>query len=142
MKTFLPLLLIFGIGIGSCSPQKRLNRIIKNNPGLLQTRDTIIMRDTITLSIPSVKIDTTLHLKNAKDTVVLKQDFVIVKTFIKGDSIYIEAKTEPITQTKIIEKRIPVDRFVVEEKHPWGYFIWLGLIIVIQWFVIWYLTKK
>ena len=108
----------------------------------MQQRDTIVLRDTITLSIPSVKIDTTLHIKNAKDTVFLKKDFVIVKTFIKGDSIYIEAKTEPITETKIIEKRIPVDRFVVEEKQPWGYFVLLGLIIVIQWFVIYYLSKK
>lgn len=50
------------------------------------------------------------------DTVFLSKDFIHVKTYIKGDSIYIEAATDPITKTIYIEKRIPVTRYVAETK--------------------------
>lgn len=104
----------------ACSPQKRLDRIIKRNPGILQLRDTVVVRDTVVFTVPSVKVDTVFSIKNAKDTVYLKKDFIIVKTYIKGDSIYVEAKTDPITQTKIIEKKVPVVKYIAREtKNHW-----------------------
>lgn len=100
----------------ACSPQKRLNRIIKNNPGLLQVNDTIVYRDTLTTFVPGIKTDTVVHISSMHDTVFLSKDFIHVKTYIKGDSIYIEAATDPITKTIYIEKRIPVTRYVAETK--------------------------
>jgi len=47
---------IIAIGLLSCSPQKRLNRLVKKHPHLIQN-DTVIVHDT--LIIPTIQIDTT-----------------------------------------------------------------------------------
>lgn len=110
-----------------CSPQRRLNRIIHKNPGLLTQTDTILYRDTVHVSIPSVRADTTISILQAQDTFYFQKEFVHVKTYIKGDSIYIEAKTDPIEKVIYREKRIPITKFVVQkEKARPPYLLILG----------------
>ena len=58
----------------ACSPQKRLNRLIKKHPELLETKiDTIVVRDTIvienydtTVLSKLIKSDSTIVIDNSK----------------------------------------------------------------------------
>jgi hypothetical protein len=131
------LLLIFLISLlFSCSPQKRLNRIIKNHPELIRT-DTIIVRDTIrdTVNIATdlTRIDTVFSFSQVFDTITITKDNLTVryyhdtvydKIYISGecDTLWIEVPFE-----KIVEYRVPCENILVEENIKWWY--WLLLVI-------------
>jgi hypothetical protein len=58
----------------SCSPQKRLNRLVKKHPELVKidtitVRDTI--RDTINVTTELVKVDTIFSLNEIHDTITI-----------------------------------------------------------------------
>jgi hypothetical protein len=102
-----------------CTPQQRLNHLVKKHPELVRT-DTVTIADT-TIT-PGSYADTIVSLLASRtDTVVIRQDNIITKVFTHLDSIYISSTALPDT----IVKQIPVPyRYVqpVEEKKdnwPW-----------------------
>ena len=116
-------LLLLIILLSSCSPQRRLNRLLALHPEL-KTPDTLVLRDTI--PIPQIQTDTILRISTLHDTVTLHKDHLQVKIHRLRDTIYIQSKTLP--DTIFINRRIPVqlikniqpntlDNFI--SKIPW-----------------------
>ena len=94
--------------ITSCSPQRRLSRLLALHPEL-KTPDTLVLRDTI--PIPQIQTDTILRLSTLHDT------------------IYIQSKTLPDTIYKTHHIPIQVIRYVQPDKLD-------NLISKIPWLVI------
>ena len=90
--------------------EKKIARLTMKFPELLQ-RDTIVISDT--LSIPTIKTDTSFISTNSNDTVILINDRVTIR-YIKTDSLIFIAG-ECIGDTIIITKEIPVETIVVRE---------------------------
>lgn len=110
-------LLIILLLLVSCSPTKRFTRLITKYPYLITT-DTVVVRDTITLYVPEVKVDTVVTIKELTDTITLTKDRVTVKAWYvpKEKKVYIQGKCDPIYITKVVEREIPVKYY---EKYPW-----------------------
>lgn len=116
------LLLIFG-----CSPQKKLNRLIKRHPELLQTdtisfSDTIIRRGIIVREEIPIKFDTFL---------IEKENLRIILRNVH-DTIYVEAEVKE--DTAVVEHKIPYNPVVVKELTFWeknGTFIWIGVFLLL-----------
>ena len=120
--------------IVSCSPQKRLNRLVKKHPELSQI-DTLnlVVRDTIVIEKQS--FDTTTQIIYHDSVTVINNERVILKYFY--DTItqelnhYLENKTDTIYTEKIVN--IPVDRVIVRELSWWDRykeFIYIGLVLI------------
>lgn len=119
-------ILLLVLIVSSCSPTQRLNRLIKRNPYLLELKDTITVRDSVRVHIPGVSADTVISILQARDTFYFHKEFVHVKTYIRGDSIYIEAKTDPIDKVVYREIKVPVEKIVY--RKPRDKLIWASII--------------
>jgi hypothetical protein len=115
----------------SCSPQKRLNRLLKKHPELIQT-DTIWQTDT--LIVEAVKIDTTFKFKH--DTITIVEDRLTVKTFYNyhDSTIYISAKCK--SDTIIREIPVQVQTISAKPTTDWNFYllIILGILVFIALF--------
>ncbi len=127
-QVFVQIILIFLI-VG-CSPQKRLNRLITKYPHLTE-RDTIVLRDTVT--IQNYVHDTTTVLEFHDTTTVINNERVILKYF--HDSLtkeihhYVECKGD----TVYVEKPYYVEKAVFRELSWWEKykeFLYIGLILI------------
>ncbi|MFH2143028.1 MAG: hypothetical protein ABIJ97_11430 [Bacteroidota bacterium] len=112
-------LLIMALLFSNCSPQKRLNRMIRKHPELVQ-KDTI--RFTDTTIIPEVRIDTAFHYESLKDTVFITKEKLTVRIHQLRDTIYIEAHQEQ--DTVVITREIPVERIIHSKTESWIKKIW------------------
>jgi len=115
-----------------CSPNKRLNRLIKRHPELIQI-DTTIVHDT--LHTETIKADTvfkdTTYFRLLRDTITVTNDRLTIKQYYHRDSIFIEG--ECLGDTIIREIPVPYETVkpVTETKTP--NYVWLivgGLIIL------------
>jgi hypothetical protein len=96
----------------SCSPQKRLARLIKKYPEL-SLNDTIIYRDTFYTK--NIYADTIISFYNYIDTVYIKKEKLEIKILpIKDNTIYVSGNCLP--DTFYIEKKIPIQKIKVVEK--------------------------
>jgi hypothetical protein len=115
----------------SCSPQKRLNRLLKKHPELVQT-DTIWKTDTVI--VEAVKIDTTFKFKH--DTITIVEDRLTVKTFYNyhDSTIYISAKCK--SDTIIREIPVQVQTISAKDTTDWNFYllIILGILVFIALF--------
>jgi len=124
------LLLIFILA--SCSPQKRLSRLVNHHPEL-KVVDTLHIRDTI--PIPMVQADTLLHMDSLFDTVTFKKDRLKVSVLRLHDTLYLQGKCE--ADTIFVDRKIPVERIITVKPDRVGQLIsripWLvvGLISII-----------
>ena len=86
----------------SCSPQHRLNRLLRNHPELLQLRDTITVHDTFIA--PAIAADTVFSAKF--DTVTLVRDCVRVRIVKHRDTIRLTLTKPADTVVKTV--KVPV----------------------------------
>lgn len=91
----------------ACSPQKRFTRLVTKHPELLTT-DTLIVKDTIRVIVPEVKVDTVVKINDLLDTIFIEKEQLKVKVWMKGDDVFIEGKCDTVYVDKIVERRIPV----------------------------------
>lgn len=91
----------------ACSPQKRFTRLVTKHPELLTT-DTLIVKDTIRVIVPEVKVDTVVKVNDLLDTIFIEKEQLKVKVWMKGDDVFIEGKCDTVYVDKIVERRIPV----------------------------------
>ena len=138
MKPITALILLILL-VASCSPQRRLSRLLALHPEL-KTPDTLVLRDTI--PIPQIQTDTILRLSTLHDTVTIHKDHLQVKIHRLRDTIYIQSKTLP--DTIFITRRIPVQliRYVQPDilvnfigKIPW-LIIGLGILVILVIYII------
>ena len=119
--------------LASCSPQKRLNRLVKKHPELIKV-DTLSVHDTIhteTIKADTVFKDTTF-LRLLRDTITVVNDRLRINTYHYRDSIFIEG--ECIGDTIIREIRVPYKYIqpVTKTKTPaYMIILLLGLIIIL-----------
>ena len=99
------LLLIFILA--SCSPQKRLSRLVNHHPEL-KIVDTLHIRDTI--PIPRIQADTLLHIDSLFDTVTFKKDRLKVSVLRLHDTLYLQGACE--ADTIFVDRKIPVERII------------------------------
>ena len=131
-KLILPLIML----IMACSPTKRFTRLITKYPYLITT-DTVVIKDTITLYVPEVKVDTVVTIKELTDTITLTKERVTVRAWYvpKEKKVYIQGKCDPIYVTKIVERKVPVKYY---EKYPWWKKLLNNLLAIFIIFVILY----
>ena len=132
MKTYL-ILLTFSFLLFSCSPQKRLHRLVTNHPELSRV-DTIKIQDSVI--VPGVKVDTVFHASVLKDTITITKEKLQIRLIEINDTIYLDAIVEP--DTVIISKEILVDRIIHTEPKKWWieyWWIWLIFLIIILLFI-------
>ncbi len=115
--------------VASCSPQTRLNRIVRKNPGLLKTTtETIVVKDTVTITTDRTTKDSLFFFQN--DTVVVKENNLTIKYFY--DTVtklsYIQGECDTITITEYVEKEVEVEKIVAEKR---GFWEWLEIILLI-----------
>lgn len=99
--------------------------------------DTVYIPDTII--VPSIRIDTFFHVKEARDTITITRDNIITKLLWKHDSIYLESecladtiyRDIPVTvqETLYIEKSL-LETIGIDTKFK-KYLFWSFLIIII-----------
>ena len=109
-----PLSIILVLTLLSCSPQKKLHRLLKKHPELLQT-DTIKINDSI--FIPEIHIDTIFHYSTLKDTIVITKENLKIKILELNDTVYLDASVK--SDTVVIVKDIPVAKLVYVEPVKW-----------------------
>lgn len=119
--------------LASCSPQKRLNRLVKKHPELIKV-DTLSVHDT--LHIETIKADTvfkdTTYFRLLRDTITVTNDRLTIKQYYHRDSIFIEG--ECLGDTIIREIRVPykyVQPVIKKETPTYVVVIVIGLIILI-----------
>ena len=122
------IILIF---ICSCSPQKKLQRLINKHPELL-TQDTLnlIIHDTIV--VEKYNYDTITQLSYHDSTIVVNNEKVYLKYFYDTltKEIYHEVTCFGDTVYFIKEVQVLVDKVIVEELTWWEK--WRDTIIIIS----------
>ena len=119
--------------LASCTPQKRLNRLVKKHPELIKV-DTLSVHDTIhteTIKADTVFKDTTF-LRLLRDTITVVNDRLRINTYHYRDSIFIEG--ECIGDTIIREIRVPYKYIqpVTKVKTPaYLIIVLVGLVILL-----------
>lgn len=122
--------------ISSCTPQKRLNRLIDRHPYLTET-DTIKIKDTVRINVPGVRVDSTVSLNDVQhDTLVIRNEQLTVKTIYNNDSIYISGECDTIRDTLIREIRMPTEKIIYRRpRDALSWYHWvviaLGVLFVI-----------
>lgn len=128
------ILLIVIFALASCSPAHRFSRLVKKHPDLIQT-DTVVVSDTIKITIPSVQRDTVMLLDSfivsLKDTITITKDNLVVKLTQVHDSIYLDARCDTVFIDKIIEKKVPVKYYEIKERfNIRNYISCIGIAII------------
>ena len=118
----------------SCSPQKRLERLLKRYP-FLKSTELVTFRDTI--YYPEIISDTTFSIKF--DTIIISNDRLNVQVIRNDSLIYLTATAKG--DTVYLEKNIPVEKIVYTQAPKKGlsdttYIIIISVLLTILGFVI------
>ena len=116
--------------LASCTPQKRLDRLIRNHPELARV-DSVKIVDTVITR--SVSIDT-MQVMNTYDTFIVNRDRLTVQVIRHQDSIYVYGNCAG--DTVVLERKVPVRIIEVKESTsvPWWVYAFLVLVLVVLWF--------
>jgi hypothetical protein len=124
------LLLLF-MGFVACSPQRRLNRLVRKHPELI-SKDTVRIIDTI--RIPSIQLDTTIETKPV-DTVYLEKERLQLQIIRHYDTLKIHSLVKP--EKIIIKKEIPVEKIVVKKvPNQLNKYLFLSLLFLLFLFIL------
>lgn len=119
-------LILLATSFCGCSPEARLQRLVKRYPHLL-AKDTVTIRDTFITK--EVSKDTVFSLSNSRDTVVIKQDKLTIKHFYnrQTDSVYLQGKCDADTVIKVI--KVPYEKVVYRDDN-WKYvLVWVAVAV-------------
>ena len=125
----------------ACTPQKRMNRLIKKFPNLVQL-DTIRIVDTVI--VPTIEHDTTTIFKVSTHDTVINSEKVFLKYFY--DTLTREIHHEYICfgDTIIQEKIVQVEKVIYKELDWWEKYqslIYIGLALFVLSIIYKRLTK-
>lgn len=109
--------------ITSCTPQKRLHRLLALHTELTN-KEVVHINDSI--FIPKTILDTFFLEKYLVDTITLQEEKLTVKLLKIHDTVYLDAWHDP--DTVVIEKEIPIEKIIHEiPKSPSFIEEWQGL---------------
>lgn len=115
----------------SCTPQRRLNRLLTNHPELLE-KDTIIVRDTVV--VQNYNYDTTTIIRLHDTTTVINNERVVLKYYYDTLREIIHHDVECLGDTVYIETLVPIEKAVYKELSWWQKykeFIYIGLFLIL-----------
>ena len=121
--TAIVLLLLF---LSSCSPQKRLQRLLKKNPQLIEL-DTIRVIDTVIIDNYTYDTITNIHLHDS--TTVINNEKVILKYFYDTLTREIWHEVECLGDTVIKETVVQVEKVVYKQLTWWEQYKTIILIL-------------
>lgn len=123
-------LLIIALLLFSCSPQKRLSRLLTHHPELMQT-DTMYVNDTVIID-PYV-IDTIFDLPVMADTVIVEKEKIKVQVIKQPVPGKIRVVVERRTDTIYINKPVYVNKIVypIKDDSRWYDSLWFKYICLI-----------
>ena len=138
MKYLLIILLL-----ASCTPQKRLARLVKKNPELIRV-DTVTVTDTFTVIAPRTHIDTFYSIKRLVDTVRLEKENLKVLTYLKNDTIYLDAECDTLVIEKVRTVKVPAKTIEVKKENFWDsrWFRFLFIVIFVVLIIRYLLSKQ
>lgn len=118
--------------LAACTPQKRLDRLIRRHPELVRVDSVKIVDAVITRE---VSIDT-MRVMNTHDTFIVNRDRLTVQVIRHQDSIYVFGRCA--ADTIIIERNVPVK--VVEANSDEGWLKWVVpvLLVIIMLMIFWH----
>ena len=125
------------LAILGCSPQKKLNKLIKKYPELLRT-DTISFSDTIIRKGIVVREHTPIKF----DTFIVEKENLRIELIRVHDTLFVKGEVK--IDTFVVERKIPYQVAVVKELTFWekyGTFIWI-LVFLLLIIVILYLIRR
>ena len=101
------ILIFLSLIIISCSPQKRLHRLLEKHPELLVS-DTVYIKDTVITQ--KYKIDTIITYDDffGSDTIYIQKDKLSIR--IIHDTNFVKIKGECSSDTIYIDRKIPVNK--------------------------------
>ena len=117
---------IIAIGLLSCSPQKRLNRLVKKNPELIQN-DTVIVHDTVI--IPTIQIDTTTIFIPHKTVEVINNEKVRLQYRYDTITREIYHEVECKGDTLVREILVPVEKYNIT--NDYSFVKWIVVLLII-----------
>lgn len=109
-------LLTLAVLIISCTPQKRLNRLIKHHPELIQN-DTILKMDTTVVN--GVQHDTVFTTTITRDTIVIKDKQLTIKYYNDGKTTYLKGVCDTVKIIKEVPVVVNKIEATIEEVAPW-----------------------
>ena len=115
----------------SCTPQRRLNRLLTNHPQLLE-KDTIIVKDTVV--VQNYNYDTTTIIRPHDTTTVINNERVVLKYYYDTLREIIHHDVECLGDTVYIETLVPIEKAVYKELSWWQKykeFIYIGLFLIL-----------
>lgn len=117
--------ILFLLLVVSCSPQKRLNRLIDKHPELVQ-KDTINFKDTIIVPGPTANFN--IPFTNFKDNIKFEEKNGI-KIFYKIEHDTVKINVEVAIDTVYINKKIPIEKikYITKIKTKFSLFEKLSL---------------
>ena len=138
MKYLLIILLL-----ASCTPQKRLAKLVKKHPELVRV-DTITVVDTFTVVTPRTRIDTFYSIKQLIDTVVLQKENLKVVTYLKNDTVYLNAECDTLVIEKVRTVKVPAKTIEVKKENFWDsrWFRFLFIVIFVALLIRYLLSKQ
>lgn len=102
---FILCMLLLASSFTSCSPQRRLQRLVAHHPELMMA-DTLVVTDT--LFTAAITADTAIPLTRLTDTVVIARDKLEIKLVKIRDTIHVTGACK--ADTIVREVRVPVER--------------------------------
>jgi hypothetical protein len=135
--------LIIILLLASCTPQKRLARLVKKNPELIRV-DTVTVTDTFTIITPRTQIDTFYSIKQLIDTVRLEKENLRILTYLKNDTIYLDAECDTLVVEKIRTVKVPTKTIEVKDESFWQsrWFKFLFIVIFVALLIRYLLSKQ
>jgi len=126
---FILCMLLLASSFTSCSPQRRLQRLVANHPEL-RMADTLVVTDT--LFTAAITADTAIPLTRLTDTVVIARDKLEIKLIKIRYTIHVTGTCK--ADTIVREVRLPVERIklVKAEAGVLSTVLWIviGLVVV------------
>ena len=111
----------------ACTPQKKLNRLVKKHPELVKV-DTLTVHDTTITE--HVRKDTFLNWATLYDTAYIYKDKLSIRVVRVNDSIYIRGECLSDTIYKTIEVPYNYVQPIKKMKTP-AYKFWLFILVLI-----------
>ena len=114
----------------SCTPQRRLNRLLTNHPELLE-KDTIVVKDTVV--VQNYNYDTTTIIRLHDTTTVFNNERVVLKYFYDTLREVIHHEVKCLGDTVYIETLVPIEKAAFRELSWWDKykeFIYIGLVLM------------
>lgn len=137
MKKAIPILIL--AALFSCSPSKRLSRLILKHPELVKSDTTYISDTTV---INKIRVDTAFKNEISRDTITITKERLTIKYFNRGDTIFWSSKVEADSIIKEIPVIVNTVSTVKESlKVKWYHKLGVGILLFIFFILGWFLRK-